>query len=139
MQQYTPETEAVFRPRPQAEDEKMPRLRGYIVAYTTRKHRIYNIYPIQRDFFGSQNMLKNPDFPFLDLKINLNFSCNLHISPRSEIYVYISPTSGIYVTYIPEVGDICYSIPPKSGLCVFQQRYILLVFWSKNHVLDISR
>ena len=49
MQQYTPETELFFRPRPQAEDEKIPRLRGYIVAYTTTKHHIYNIYPIWRD------------------------------------------------------------------------------------------
>ena len=29
-----------------AEDEKMPRLRGYIVRYSTRRHRIYNIYPL---------------------------------------------------------------------------------------------
>ena len=48
IQQYTPETEAFFRPRPQAEDEKMPRLRGYSVGYTPKKHRIYNIYPILR-------------------------------------------------------------------------------------------
>ena len=73
MQQYTPETGAFFRPRnnippkprhfsPEAagrgrkmprlrgdivsEDEKMSRFRGYVVAYTTIKYRIYNIYPI---------------------------------------------------------------------------------------------
>ena len=44
MQQYSPETEDFFRPRPKAEDEKNPRSRGYIVAYCTRKHHIYNIY-----------------------------------------------------------------------------------------------
>ena len=31
-----------------AEDEKMPRLRGYIVGYSTRRHRIYNIYPFYK-------------------------------------------------------------------------------------------
>ena len=69
--QSTPETEAFFHPRPhfsaigckfagwsevaegqrrppifkwspeKAEDEKMQRLRGYIVAYTMKKHRLY--------------------------------------------------------------------------------------------------
>ena len=46
IQQYSPETEAFFRPRPQAEDEKMPRLRDYTVGYSTKTHRISNIYPI---------------------------------------------------------------------------------------------
>ena len=45
MQQYSPETEDFFRPRPQAEDEKNLRSRGYIVGYSTRKYHIYNIYP----------------------------------------------------------------------------------------------
>ena len=46
IQLYSPDTEDFFRPRPQAEDEKNPRSRGYIVAYSTRKKHIYNIYPI---------------------------------------------------------------------------------------------
>ena len=73
MQQHTPETETFFHPRIQytpstsaffvlglrprtknasvsgvycSSDEKMPRFRGYVVAYTTTKYRIYNIYPI---------------------------------------------------------------------------------------------
>jgi len=58
IQQYSPETEVFFRPRPQAEDEKIPRLRpqaedekiprlrGYTVGYSTKTHRISNIYPI---------------------------------------------------------------------------------------------
>ena len=44
MQQYTPSTSAFFRPRPAASDEKMPRSRGYIVAYTPRQTRIYITY-----------------------------------------------------------------------------------------------
>ena len=44
IQQYTPSTSAFFRPRPAASDEKLPRFRGYIVAYTPRKHRIYITY-----------------------------------------------------------------------------------------------
>ena len=46
IQQYSPETEAFFRPRPKAEDEKMPRLRVYTVGYRTKTHRISDIYPI---------------------------------------------------------------------------------------------
>ena len=71
MQQHTPETETFFRPRIQytpstsaffvlglrprtknasvsgvycSSDEKMPRFRGYIAAYTPPKHRIYITY-----------------------------------------------------------------------------------------------
>ena len=48
MQQHTPETETFFRPRiqytPSTSDEKMPRFRGYIAAYTPPKHRIYITY-----------------------------------------------------------------------------------------------
>ena len=39
-----PRPRIFFRPRPQAEDEKNPRSRGYIVGYSTRKYHIYNIY-----------------------------------------------------------------------------------------------
>ena len=46
IQQYSPETEVFFRPRPQAEDGKIPRLRGYTDGYSTKTHRISNIYPI---------------------------------------------------------------------------------------------
>ena len=134
MQQYTPETEAVFRPRPQAEDEKMPRLRGYIVAYTTRKHRIYNIYPIQRDFFGSQNMLKNPDFPFLDLKINLDFSCNLHISPRSGIYATVYPPNRDYVCFSSAIYQWCFGrkimywiYPDKWDIYIYIYTHIIVI------------
>ena len=46
IQQYSPETEVFFRPRPQAEDGKIPRLRGYTDGYSTKTHRISNIYSI---------------------------------------------------------------------------------------------
>ena len=73
MQQCTPETGLFFHPRNSitprprhflskatgragkmprlrgyhvAKDENMSRFRGYVVAYTTIKYRIYNIYPI---------------------------------------------------------------------------------------------
>ena len=49
MQQYSPETEDFFRPRPQAEDEKNQRSRGYIVAYSLTKPHIYNIYTTYSD------------------------------------------------------------------------------------------
>ena len=44
MLKYSPETEDFFRPRPKAEDEKNPRLRGHIVVYGLRRPHIYNIY-----------------------------------------------------------------------------------------------
>ena len=143
MQQYTPETGAFFRPRnniptkprhfsPEAagrgrkmprlrgyivsEDEKMSRFRGYVVAYTTIKYRIYNIYPIQRVFW---DICKN-------------------IYPKGYI-LYISRICGIYILYIPHMRDICNSIPPISGLCTIQQCHILVVFWSKEFALYISR
>ena len=44
MLKYSPETEDFFRPRPKAADEKNPRSRGYILAYSLTIPHIYNIY-----------------------------------------------------------------------------------------------
>ena len=74
MQQYMPSTSAFFRPRPAASDEKNPRSRGYIVAYSPRKHNIYITYiPLifrtKNDFFFSKSPynteLRNPQNPGL--------------------------------------------------------------------------
>ena len=58
IQQYSPETEVFFRPRPQAEDEKIPRLRGYTVGYSTKTQRISNMYAI---LLPKWNEFKQPE------------------------------------------------------------------------------
>ena len=64
-----------------AEDEKMPRLRGYIVGYSTRRHRIYNIYPLNMFKYSSKY-----------------FGICVQICPDLRAYMYI---------YAPNSGHIC--------------------------------
>ena len=137
MQQHTPETETFFHPRIQytpstsaffvlglrprtknasvsgvycSSDEKMPRFRGYIAAYTPPKHRIYityipfiGIYPVH-DFYTKTPLVygctKRCIIPI--------WGVYCWIYPRFGGYIlYISPIWGIYIIYIPQLGDIC--------------------------------
>ena len=80
-----------------AEDEKMPWLRGYIVGYSTRRRRIYNIYPLNRIEYSTWFIrLKDGRQRLADLLVYLLFlieqkTKNLikkcDISPRKFKYI----------------------------------------------------
>ena len=147
MQQYTPETGTFFhlwnnitpKPKPRhfsseaagrgrkmprlrgyivSEDEKMSRFRAYVVAYTTIKYCIYNIYPIQRVFW--------------DLYKNIYY--------KGYIFLYIPPAYAGYIKiYIPHnMRDICNSIPPISGFCTFQQCHIYIYIYLSKFQISLS-
>ena len=88
MLKYSPETEDFFRPRPKAEDEKNPRSRGYILAYSLTIPHIYNIYTTL--FTASSvnlvqiikwSILKTLKLMMLLLSVNLSASCQTQNCP----------------------------------------------------------
>ena len=107
IQLYTPSTSDFFRPRPAASDEKNPRSRGYIVAYSPRK----TIYTLHISHLGG---------------VYISFCPKL--GAISYIFYIYAPSSGhfphIFAHICPELGTISNSIVPNSGYMCFWPCYL---------------